>query len=553
MATLILLLFLTGSLVSCAKSPGKSLPSFGKVPTSTVSVSKWAKAGLAQLSAGNYRISRQLFAKGLRYQPQNCPLNFFNALSYHYQGRGGDEKSLNMAAIGYRIAIKYCPQDPWAHYYYGLLLFSRKNYPAAEMQFSLASRYAPSKIISKFIEAYMVAAYNAGDNATAKRLLGRLKRLDKNSPLVKEVSNALNRKTFALPQPAAQQKRQYARYKKSRPRPLKRQKKQVFVDAVLIENREVSETSRGVNLLDGLSIQYGNGSTPGFAYSNSTFSNLAPWAKYAAAAGDGASYPTVSFPNLITNTISIPAVKYSLNIFNNNTNRAEILARPSLIAENGKTATYFSGRKLILGITGDNSGTIQTFPVGLSMNLTPHFLKDGSMNLKVEVGVDFLSDVANRGNKTTFSQVAEEISQKTTTTVNLRFGETAILSAMSTDIIDQNNNKTPMLGDLPLVKYFFHKKQDEKQNVSILILLTPERYINFRSPQGGGNTSSQAAQLYFNKLVEPRTNLMSTLHHLSGISLYARPDLSLPALNDSTQLNHAVRLELHNLTQSSEN
>ena len=143
-------------LVSCG--PPLTVPSGPALPgansqTPNVSIKTLAYWGLKKLSKGDYPGARKYFSQGLQYSPNNCHLNFFNALSYHLQGRGGHEKLLQLAGVGYRLASRFCPLDPWPYYYDGLLQMHWKQYTSAEVLFSKAVKLSSTKgKIIKFLE-----------------------------------------------------------------------------------------------------------------------------------------------------------------------------------------------------------------------------------------------------------------------------------------------------------------------------------------------------------------------------------------------------------------
>ena len=268
----------------------------------------------------------------------------------------------------------------------------------------------------------------------------------------------------------------------------------IIIDAIIVLNEEIKGTNNGINLLDGLKLAY-----------HGHYSYHRSWTR-----------PDTSITQEVFNKISIPEINYSMNIFQTEYAKSEILARPSLLAQDGKTATYFSGKKLLLGISGADTSTIETFPIGLSMSITPEFRPDGSVTLGVTVGRDFLEAVTT--NLTTFTDVASELSEKVKTTVNLHFGETAILSALSERDLTSAHKYVPFFGKLPGVKYLFGNKDNEQVNNSVLILLTPEHYKSYRQVPELQN--SPHVRKIMNRLVEPKTNLSAVVDHLSQLRLY---------------------------------
>lgn len=533
-------------LFSCAHSPEDQKMTL-KPPD--VDIKALAFKGVNEMRRGNYEKARKYFAEGLRYSPTNCHLNFLNSLSYQLEGRGGDTKTLNLAKAGYQMALRFCPNDPWLHYFTGLIQLQENKYLAAEASFRKATLLGDKSNLREYLQEYLIAAYNAGDKTAAKEIAIKLSAIDPHNKMADEIKKVLTTNP-QIPSPDLSSLQAegitrtpsgLVRYYKPLFRKKKPLRKQLIVDAVIILNRQVATKRRGLNLLNGLQLQYGNGTQPGLLATYTHFGTNG-WGRYAndTTVDDvfNGSFPQVSFSKLITNVISIPAVTYDLNIFNNADEQDEILARPTLVTEDGQTATYFSGRKLILGIQGTETGTIQTFPIGVDMKLTPHFLKDGSINLDVSIGRELLIPSTAI---TTFQQTAEELSELTHTTVNLHYGETIILSALSETIESESNDRTPILGKIPLVKYLFSDYRKEREQTSVLFLLTPQKYVSFSSPYT--LPTEKQLQHYFTRLVDPSTNLNRVMENLHLLQLYNIPLLLTPVFYDPKTIQEALTEE----------
>ncbi len=85
----------------------------------------------------------------------------------------------------------------------------------------------------------------------------------------------------------------------------------VLVDVVIVSMQETISTSKGINLLNALTLQLGSATAPGYSWSFDS----------------AAEHRTV-----ITKAVTVPALAYSLNIANSNSSRNEVLARPTLAA-----------------------------------------------------------------------------------------------------------------------------------------------------------------------------------------------------------------------------
>lgn len=507
-----LVLFSAIMLVSCA-STTKEI----EIP-SQMSSRELAQKGIQLSKAGQYGAARQYFSRALKNDPKNCHIHFLNALSYQLEGKGNNYRFLDLAAAGYQSAIKFCPQDPWAYYYLGLIHYQKKNYSAAELNLAKALKLGRGKATIPFFKAYVLSAQKNNDYENIEVMIKQLEYLSPKSPVLKEI-RVISRR---MPQ------EQFIREKiamdtsdpkfGSKPARLHKNNKQVFVDAVIILSRETDEKSRGVNLLNGLQLQYGlTTGTTRFGTSN--------WGQYADALnkypvlGTTGANPELNYSSLVTNALSLTTLTYNLNIFNDFSEHDQILSRPTLLAREGKTAEYFSGSDLLIGVAGINTGEVQIIPVGLRMTVTPTFLKDGSLDLDVNIGREFLTE-GQSSTVGTFTTAARTIKENTHTSVNIRYGETVILSALSEDFNSASGNKAPGIGDLPLLRYAFNRKVKQRQNTSLLVLLTPQHYSSFKNPEYAPDNYSNDVRRYITKYINPVSSLPVLLKHLAKNDIY---------------------------------
>ena len=65
------------------------------------------------------------------------------------------------------------------------------------------------------------------------------------------------------------------------------------------------------------------------------------------------------------------------NIFNDQGNKAEILARPSLLATEHVTSQFFSGGVLHVQLSSNNyDGGMEDINIGTSLSVTPEFVRN---------------------------------------------------------------------------------------------------------------------------------------------------------------------------------
>jgi pilus assembly protein CpaC len=282
----------------------------------------------------------------------------------------------------------------------------------------------------------------------------------------------------------------------------------VLVDVVLISTEELITTAKGINLLTALQLQFGSTSAP--AYSRSYNS-------------------ATSSDTVLTKTLTIPALAYSLNIANASNGISEVLARPTLAAMEGLPSEFFSGTNLNAGVNSTSSlGATTTIPVdkrfGVKLAVTPNFLPNGMVKLKVDAQRTFLNtNSANNGGFSYQLQIAE-----TTANANvvMRMGDTLVLSGLSEKETSSSRSGVPLLQDMPLLQYLFSSKRTSDYQNSVLILLTPRSPIYTskveRGPNGAMTDSMKALREKLGFSGRTPSNIESILNHLKTTDLFTQ-------------------------------
>jgi hypothetical protein len=143
-------------------------------------------------------------------------------------------------------------------------------------------------------------------------------------------------------------------------------------------------TRKGTNLLSSLSLQFGSDDMPAYQRTRDVEVN------------DGANAITTTLKRAIT----IPALTYSLNIANANTDINEILARPTLAALEGVKSDFFSGTELNAAVVASSNNNVGGSvliekEIGVRLGITPFFVEGGRVKLEVEAERTFLKPPSN--------------------------------------------------------------------------------------------------------------------------------------------------------------
>jgi general secretion pathway protein D len=241
--------------------------------------------------------------------------------------------------------------------------------------------------------------------------------------------------------------------------------KMVVVDVVLISTLEDANESYGINLLNGLRLQFGDPQTNTPAFSRSTNGV------------NSAIDPSLNVQTqTITRSLRIPSISYSLNIANALNDRDEVIAKPSLVALAGQTSDFFSGSEIqaaaVSGGAGDSVSIKQE--VGVKLAVRPDFLPDGKVRLQIAAQRTFLTSPSS---SVVFQFRLDTSKTNVNANVVLRFGETLVLSGLTESENTSINDGVPVLRDIPGVNLLFSQHSRTQYRKSVLILLTPRRPI----------------------------------------------------------------------------
>ena len=152
---------------------------------------------------------------------------------------------------------------------------------------------------------------------------------------------------------------------------------------------------------------------------------------------------------------------------------AYTLARPSLVALSGQSATFLAGGEVPIPVpsAGSDTITIEYKEFGIRLTLTPTVIDRNRITLKVAPEVselDYSNAIAIQG-----IQVPALTVRRTDTSVSLADGESFVISGL----ISTNNRSTidkfPGLGDIPILGAFFRDSNISREEKELLMIVTP--------------------------------------------------------------------------------
>jgi pilus assembly protein CpaC len=171
-------------------------------------------------------------------------------------------------------------------------------------------------------------------------------------------------------------------------------------------------------------------------------------------------------------------------------NLLQILSEPTLIAVNGKKASFLAGGQFPFPIVQPGNGftavTISFKEFGVRLEFTPVIMPNGNIHLTVAPEVSTL-DYADSLTISGFTIPALS-TRKAETEFELRDGQSFVIAGLIDNRVTDTWNKVPGLGDIPILGAFFKSKSISKSNSELMVLCTVHRISpNTEPPPGPKN------------------------------------------------------------------
>ena len=266
------------------------------------------------------------------------------------------------------------------------------------------------------------------------------------------------------------------------------QRRQVFVEAVILELSQDKRNTLGISYHGGLPFPMPEGiegvSGEGGVLIGRGSGSILPSLDQSTLAGMamgvfGASIdvPLGSIASAVSggdsDTVSIPAFGVFLQALQTDQD-VNILSTPHILTLNNKEAKIVVGENVpfVTGqtITGTGLSTqnIQREDVALTLKIKPQINEGDSVTL--EVFQEITEVVASTANSETGPTTTKRSAE---TTVNVMDNQTVVIGGLISSKSSSAEDKVPILGDIPLIGVLFRSTTTTNKKSNLLIFLTP--------------------------------------------------------------------------------
>lgn len=151
---------------------------------------------------------------------------------------------------------------------------------------------------------------------------------------------------------------------------------------------------------------------------------------------------------------------------------SKTISNPSILCVNNKESSIYVGKTLsiatgsINATTGSTTNSFKRDDIGLSLKIKPRVSSQDKVTLAVETILENVIGVDDNNQPITTKQtvITESI---------LRHGESIVIGGLVKTYMQEIETKVPLLGDIPILGWFFTYTNEEEQQDNLLVLLTP--------------------------------------------------------------------------------
>jgi pilus assembly protein CpaC len=147
------------------------------------------------------------------------------------------------------------------------------------------------------------------------------------------------------------------------------------------------------------------------------------------------------------------------------------LAEPNLTALSGQEAKFLAGGEYPIPVaSGDGAIAIEYKPFGVELNFTPVVVDGDAINLTLNAAVSAIDSTVTI--ETEGFSINAFSRRETSTTVELRDGESFAVAGLLQDDFRNLNGQVPWLGDIPVLGTLFRSAEYQREQSELVIIIT---------------------------------------------------------------------------------
>ncbi len=280
---------------------------------------------------------------------------------------------------------------------------------------------------------------------------------------------------------------------------LDRPRRQVFVEAVIMEISVERSRDLGITMHGGKDIDTSEGAAyiVGRTELNGQ-SSLSPAAMFIGSSSAPGLLASLVGPSLKIGSLEVPAIGMMINALQTNTD-VNVLSTPTILTLDNQEAKISVGERIpYITNTGNNAGNLissalgnmdQNSPLGGLGGLGSFIGGNGTQISRVDIALTLTIKPQINDGGTVKLEVTEEIEEvkpggsdlggpttrmrQLQTVVVVPDQQTIVLGGLVRDSESQSVSQVPILGDIPVLGYLFRSTKTQVQKQNLLLMLTP--------------------------------------------------------------------------------
>ncbi|MCG3135084.1 MAG: hypothetical protein HMLKMBBP_02587 [Planctomycetes bacterium] len=255
---------------------------------------------------------------------------------------------------------------------------------------------------------------------------------------------------------------------------------QVLIETALVELSTSEGLNLGVELFssqDGITVDTdGDGVADALTDARKFFGNTGyGLADVITTDVNGVAVPTNKSPilgtGLTTGIFKNGKLPVILNAFQSS-GRAKIITRPGLVTNDNKEANIkltrtTSFRESVRTDSNTDRDSFKEVQASTELTISPHISSDNYLRLEIEQSVE------NFGNRPSPDAPPDKTERSLRTQITLPDGYTVVVGGLVQEEERTSVTKVPVLGDIPVIGFFFRQTEDTSSPAHLFLFVTP--------------------------------------------------------------------------------
>lgn len=147
------------------------------------------------------------------------------------------------------------------------------------------------------------------------------------------------------------------------------------------------------------------------------------------------------------------------------------LAEPNLVALSGQEAKFLAGGEYPVPVAQDDGAiSVEFKPFGVQLDFVPRVVDGDLVNLELKAAVSALDPT--QGFRTDAFTIDAFRRRETSTTVELRDGQSFAIAGLLQDEFIDSNGQIPWLGDIPILGALFRSAEYQRQQSELVVIIS---------------------------------------------------------------------------------